>query len=864
MRGHAVKRAVTRSAGWALAPLRSLLRSTHGGAMLVSGGMAIGLLSSVGAVMSDYAWREAQWEELRAAVRAAVSAAGPLLGGAGGAGNAAIEERVGEFVESLLPRLDLDEVNVDFDAATRVTTVTVEGTYAFSRLWRAGPDSVEEIAEAVDVAFDTARYEVAVALDLSGSMALEIPGEVEGTRIVKLDALKAAMGQVTTVMRDASRTTPGSMMVAVVPFASAVNAADTGTAGPGAERGRTPGKERYVRMLAGADGTLADALTRARRADGQWVDTFHQYGVGAATGALRRQRLPEDLLDGRDWNLRRTNVSIDVSDAVPDLGTWTVDDEDFWNGCLMARWGAYWDPDARPPGWSSSTRPSAPPPRAAFEGATGTTPWWPPAQAVARWSPGGRALDAGTPLHLSDAPPHSGHPNTLFTAYSWPDARIGGGADHRLQTIMATLLEADAGLPIDWSDTSLADYDLRGDNDWSVAGSPGGATLCPPDPILPLTGDLATFRDAVRDLEVVTWTPCTDCVALSATYLHLGIVWGLRAVSPLWQDVWGVRDVQGAARPLVSCAAGESAGGCASDVHKSILIITDGANQPGTPKRSTIGHPGNGSNPPWEASIPCEWSSRFLPAYHGAAVLDDETAFNAHFSEYMDGETFGGDGLEDVLDAFHGVGDRWSTDPQERRDKRADVLRSVSPWGLFRGMQAGIVDRLMDEDNAFGFDRRPTQLGHLCRPSTPFGPYGRVNDHVYAGEAAGTPGGPLPPVADVAPFHFLGMGSRAVLNGDPRRGSVWNLRTQLVRDRLDTWARGACSIAAERGVRVNAIFIGERTYHGDALNLLDACMDRTGAGEQGRLDVFVTPDAAALNQAFNEIFVMRRNLRFLN
>ena len=861
-----MKRAIARSARWALVWLRSLLRSTHGGAMLVSGGLTIGLLSSVGAVMSDYAWREAQWEELRAAVRAAVSAAGPLLGLAGGAGDAAIEERVGQFVESLLPRLDLDEVSVDFDASTRVTTVTVDGTYAFTRLWRAGPDSDEEISESVDVAFDTARYEVAVALDLSGSMLRDMPGETVGTRIVKLDALKGAMGQVTTVMRDASRTTPGSMMVAVVPFASAVNAADTGTAGPVAERGRTPGKERYVRMLAGADGTLEEALARARRADGQWVDTFHHYGVGANSGALRRQRLPTDLLEGRDWNLRRTNVSIDVSDAVPELGSWIVDDEDIWNGCLMARWGAYWDPDARPPGWSpDSIHPSLPTRRATlrWRGA-GTTPWWPAAQAVAGWSPGGTALEATTPLHLSDAPPNSGDPHTLFTAYSWPDSRVGGGADHRLQTIMATLLEGGVGrLRINRWGTLLADYDLQGDNDWSVPGSRGGAAMCPEDPILPLTSDLAVFGNAVADLETVeVWTPCPGCSGMGATYLHLGIVWGLRALSPLWQNVWGLDDVQGEARPAVPCAAGEPVERCTPDLHKSILLVTDGSNQPGTPTRSTLGHPVAGSNPPWEDSLVCErGAERYLRAYHAAAVLDDETAFNARFSAYMDGNAFGGSGLEDVLDAFHGIGDRWATDTPARRTTRATVLESVSPWGLFRGMQADVVDQLMDEDNAFGFDRRPTQIGHLCRSSIPFGPYGRVNEHVYVGDDALPPGGPFPPMADVAPFNVLGM--RDALTNVPGAGSVWNYRSALA-GRLDHWFYDACAVAARRGVRVNVIFIGDARENRATVRKLESCVDRTGAGSRGEDDVFATLDAAALNRAFHEIFVMRRNLRFLN
>ena len=65
-------------------------------------------------------------------------------------------------------------------------------------------------------------------------------------------------------------------------------------------------------------------LAAARARGGHWVDTFYHYGVGANTGPLRTQSLPGDLLEGRDWDLRRTDVDIDVSAAVPQLGTWPL------------------------------------------------------------------------------------------------------------------------------------------------------------------------------------------------------------------------------------------------------------------------------------------------------------------------------------------------------------------------------------------------------------------------------------------------------------------------------------------------------------------------------------------------------------
>ena len=843
-------------------PGRTPRRSHQGGSMLAGAALVLGLLATLGSLLANYAWREAQWEEIRGALRAAVSAAGPTLGGAGGAGNAAIEERVGDFVEGLLPRLDLGEVTVRHDTGTGVTTVSMTGAYTFSRIWRAGSESAEQIGESVDVTFEARSHEVAVAIDLSASMAWEIAGQEPGTRVVKLDALKAAMQHIATAMQTATATTPGSMMVSLVPFASAVNAADTAGAGTPQQRGRTAGKERYLRMLAGAEGTRAQVLAAARARGGHWVDTFHHYGVGANTGPLRQQSLPEDLLDGRDWNLRRTNVSIDVSQAVPQLGNWVVDDEDFWNGCLMARWGAYWDPDARPAGWSAAWAAEALPARS--WGDPRRTRSWPATMAVDAWSAGAASLPATTPLHLSDAPPDADAPSTLFTAYSWPDARIGGHADHRLQTVMARLLEVDRpGLPIDSRDTALPDYDLQADNDWSVTGSRGGATLCPPVPLTPLTDDLTRIANAINELATVEpFVPCHGCMGVSATYLHLGVVWGLRALSPLWREVWGVQDIQEVPRPAVPCAPGESAG-CTQGLQKSILLVSDGRSIVGEPLKATIRHAAEGTNPAWESGLTCDRSNhRFLRDYHATGALETESAFNARFGAYLDGSRFGGAELDAVLDAFHEVGDRFANDTPERRALRAAALRGLTPWELFRGRSAGVTDLLMDETNGFGFERRPTQIGPLCRPTGLFGPYGRPNDHVYAGNAAQVTGGPLPPVPDVAPFHFEGLGAGVALTNLPgSHDDPWPLHTALGR-RLDDWFANACIDAGARGVRVHAIFIGGTRFNAGPISTLETCVDRAG-GTFGHRDVFVTPDAQSLADAFGEIFAIDRSLRFL-
>ena len=55
------------------------LRSRHGGAMLVASTFVLIIMSTVGGMAMDYAWREAQWAEIRSATRAAIASAGQLL-----------------------------------------------------------------------------------------------------------------------------------------------------------------------------------------------------------------------------------------------------------------------------------------------------------------------------------------------------------------------------------------------------------------------------------------------------------------------------------------------------------------------------------------------------------------------------------------------------------------------------------------------------------------------------------------------------------------------------------------------------------------------------------------------------------------
>ena len=818
--------------------------------MLIGGVFALMAMATVGSAMANYAWREAQWEEVRAAVRAAISAAGPLLSGAGDpATNLKIANRVAAFAEAGLSGFNVGsgDVTVAHDSGTGVTTITVSGTYTFSDLWTMGnaggnrqADS-ERVSVTIRSKLDSERYEVAIALDISQSMRGRFASGNGGQPITRLDGLKTALGSVADAMQSATDTTPGSMLVSLVPYATAVRVADT------AGRGRTPSKERYVRLLAGvptAGGTIADTLRAARRAGrqgwGHWVDGFHHYGVGDDLGPLRKRTLPRRLLNDRSWNLRRTGVSVDVSDQVPGFGTWVVNDEDFWNGCVMARWGAYWDPRARPAGWTPAQASN-----------------WPATRAVAGWSARSPSLPGTTPLHLSDAPPSAGDRNTLFTAYSWPDARIGGHADHRLQTIMATLVEAPTEPTVFFGrhKTPLKDRLTKGDNDWSAPGSGGGATLCPPSAITPLTDDLASLRQAVNGLQThcAVAGSCGNLGGATGTYVHLGVVWALRSLSPLWQRLWQVQDLQGAARPKAPCAPNEADAACDSRLNKSILIVSDGENSPGLLNRTRLGVAADARSPTWQTDVVCH--RNFLSNYHAAAAESTSAGFNSRFSAYLDQGRFGGAGLDEVLDAFNDLDAL--PDLPARRDLRKALLTTLTPWQLFRGLDAGVTDALMDGANEFGFEHRPVQTEHFCRPNSIFTPYGRVDDYTYVGHSATLPSTPLPPVTGVSPFNLAGMPQTSQENirvGGP----VFNRMTT----RLNQWFRESCRIAGERRVRINAIFIGN-SNRTRAIKLLEECIDAAG-GTPGVDEVFVTPDAQTLKTAFVDLFTVRRNLRFLN
>ncbi|MDE0191782.1 MAG: VWA domain-containing protein [Gammaproteobacteria bacterium] len=833
----------------------AFLRSQRGGAMVIGGVLGVVAMMGAGSAMVNHSWREAQSEELQAALRAAISSAAPVLAG----DKDEAKERIVGFATGAMPGLDVDtaDVEVAHDPSTKITEFEFSGgTYAFTNLF--GPGGEQDVKDAlpketIKVIVETDRYEVAIALDMSRSMLARM-----SDRTPKFTALKSAMAAVVDAMQSTTEATTGRIAVSLIPFTSAVKVADT------AGSGQTPGKERYLRMLAGtpASGeTITDTLRAAKDAAGEgwghWVDGFHHYGVGADLGALRKRSLPDALLDGTDWNLRRTDVAVDVSEQVPKLdtggepGEWVVDDEDFWNGCVMARWGAYWDPDARPDGWS--------PP--------GDADNWPYRKEVPSWSPKGFALAASaTPLHLSDAPPDADDTNTLFTAYSWPDARVGGTADHRLQTVMATLLAA-PDTPKTWyyGGTPLDQHLTSADNIWRAQGSPGGKGLCPDVPILALNDDFDAFKQAIANLKIDcgSFPNCLGYTASdSMTYLPLGIVWGLRTLSPLWQRVWKTSDQEGNVLPAVNCAEGDSDDDCDPKTRKLILIVTDGLNNFGPVRDAMLTDiPTGNRNPGWHsAGRHCASTARLLPSfqpYHDAAEQDTQANFDAKFSDYLDDANFGGARIGDVVDAFRAL-DRFTALTPAQHNARRSVLEGLTPWRLFRTPKAEDIDKLMDEANAFGFDNRPVQMEHFCEPTSMFGPYGRMGDAVYVGDSES-------PRTNVAPFGIpTDLATRADYREKLNR-SGWDPNPSL-RPVLDDWFLNACRNAEKRGVHIIAIYLRglrDRGWRQGSL-LLEQCVDAAG-GDPNQNDVYVATDPDHLRKEFEKRFQFAvRNVRFLD
>ena len=800
--------------------------------MLVGGSLAMLAMASVGGMVTNYGWREAQEEEIHAVLRAGVAASAHFMRGNLSTAEDKIKDRVASFMRGLLGDITIakDDIEVVHDFATNQTTIRIAGNakFGFANLWGAGGTGAPEslTGEYVIVAFDASQYEFSLALDVSNSMGYK----PTGWTVTRLDALKATIRTIAQTVDDVSKTNPGIVTLALVPYSNAVNVADTsGTS-------KTDAKERYVRMLTGAE----YSTQASRDTEAHWVDTFHAYGTGGDMGPLASRSLP-DFLAVADWHLHQPGTE-DVSSQAPTVGTWGFEGEDFWNGCVMARWGAYWDPAARPAVWDPSD-----------------TSNWPATKAVAGWEPGSTSIP-GLPLHLSDAPPDASDPNTRFTAYSWPDARINGFADGSLNDVLHETLDPS------YDPTSYGYRLPTSENHWHLrALDRGGSLYCPEAPIVPLTDDLTALQ-AADHYDTVDWHSTTYW---GQTFLHLGIVWGLRTLSPLWRDVWNTKSTSGDDLPRTPCLDGGTTQGCSQFVEKAIIIISDGANffgPPGRGRHSGRFNPANAitSNPNFSSGR-CRgfFNTFFYPDYTAAMSAEDATTFAGSFDVDASG-VFTPAGMSAVLDGFQEFHPTVSAlDPNIPADRVVidayrivweNALTDMTPWQLFRGYDdasptkaTDATDVLADPTNQFGFQGRPAQNGHFCRPTSPFSVYGRPEDLVRVGDG--------PPVSDAAPFSVP-----AWLTSSPTA----DLQDPIT-DRLDDWFREACSIAGQRGVRIHAIYIGDDTspWSQAPIALLEECVDRGYGGNPVKDEVHATPTAQELQDTIEDIIDIRRTLRFI-
>lgn len=888
----------------------SFVRGAEGGAMVIAQSFLIVFLGGLGAAMVNYSWRDAQWAEVHSAQRAAAAAGGVLLQSDPDKAREVTEA----VLEALVPGLVLPTVTVTTNSDGTINIEYTGGALPINDLWggeRQG--SLESLPDSeYKVEIDHSRYEVALALDISRSMGDRF-GHGPASR-PKIDSLKDAVRDVTTAVRAVNQEYPGAIMVSVVPFSALVNVADTDASLPLADatapQGRTKAKERYVRMLAGAEyggsaiaigssttpaTTLFYAKAAADNRYGQWVDTFHRYGDGKDMGALRAQGLPDDLLRNANWNLRRTARTIDISTQRPANPNWTVDDIDFWNGCLMARWGAYW-----------ATLDDSPSSRT-----------WPVSMDAPAWSPKGNKL-AGAPLHLSDVPPDAANPHTLFTAYSWPDASISaidpgsnqadvtqgpGSADHWLQVVMARMLRpSGTALPL-----SVEGFGRRRYNDWNagyltIGGTTiraprtrntvnSGHAMCPKSAILPLTDDADQIEDYVNDFEIAKYGPSGSGVTRSGalttfsrpttTYLPRGLAWALRTISPLWQSVWDLQDLRGESRPVATCGAGEVSG-CDLRTQKSIILVSDGGNVAHSRFGAVPSTTGVASDADLNPLMELEYHESVcigsgdsqLTNYHNAWAEPNEASFNAQFKSagvrldnngHFDSDP--SDPMDRALEAFKAFEAHYPSlaGDSTRHTARAAALRDFTPWEFFRSSKLGIgstaADAIMDPNNKFVDTNsttvrsfgRPVQIGSWCQPQIYFGPYGGYDELVLVGsDGAGTTGDRRPPEVDVAPFADSDAPAPTTSEAELRQ------ITRRANAKLDGWMNEVCDLIGQRGVGMHAIFLGGAQ---DSPKTMKDCI--TNAGGDWKSDLYATPNSQLLEEAFRKLFRVERTLRFL-
>ena len=842
-------------------------RDRRGGAMLFSGAIGLTVLGSVGAMMVNLTWQEAHVEELRGALRASLSASADLLRRATEDGvEAKIKERVADFMRGLAQGLtvDADDVTVTHDAATKVTWVTVGGSVesAFQNLWGAGEgNAVMRPILRVGVALPVNRYEVAVALNVGHNMRKPMPGDSSRTKMqVALDALESAL----SILEEKNTKDPGSLAIALVPYSNMVNVADTSGSG------ETAGKRRYARMLTGAEisaGTVSDA---AKNTDNHYYDLYTSYGRSLVDDMdkLISRKLPITETTP-DWNLREEDEDIELTTLMPGTShNWTVDGKDFWNGCVMHRWGAYWEPDARPSDWDA-------------DDLNNNSSHYPAKTTPAIWSTGGPTMSP-TPLWYSDAPPDVGDPNTRFTAFSYPDSSIGGSADSRIEALLKETLTpgsvvGTATTPGKLIETSTSQpvariARMRGGNDWGLGTHPnvvaGGHKTCTLDAIQPLTNDVTELRNYIAAFNYQPQYGGTGSAALP----HLAVIWGVRVLSPLWQEIWDVTDSIGRARALAPCY-GNNTANCTQQLKKVIVLFGADKTQAGV-----FGHGGtafeedNSRNPlmnAWNNKALCSGTQQqlgLLPT--GTGVSDWKDAANekdpSDFNNLFGTNTGGGGTFTQV--AAEGLVRNWyvifngtsvANSTSIIDSTMVNLFQAMTPWQLFRGDE--ITNNCSVSDVFAGKTSGGCTLsggsnlnldGRLihrpaCRPKSVFGPFGEIDALVRVGK--------WDVVENVAPFQSPEAPTSWTVDTD--RDSLMAHGLQEAKD----WFLKACEFAGDRDIDI----VGVTISRAGGRSVMEDCVDKAG-GAPGERNVIVAGTATDLENTFRSIFLAGAKLRFLN
>ena len=734
-------------------------------------------------------------------------------------------------------------------------------------------------------------------------------------------------------------------------------------------------------MLLGYDSDDPNTLAALGRyallddTNGHWVAAYHEYGVSSQKGLLQARYLPTEFLIGHEWNLKEAfeaeqqSVNVfgtdvyydDVSRENPGLATdergglgggqWRTEWRDFWNGCVMARWGApYAMRDRRAPEdlpgidrpyWQWSPDAHRFPVTVGHTYGRGHPDPHFSALRFTSWSPGNYPeLSPDIPIHLTDIAPDADRAATAFRAYSYPDARMSFTADQILEEAMLRLLVDSDELTGYDDQHSIRSLVL--DNPWAVevgAGtSDGGALWCVTQPILPLTDDMGKFknrvaprncnssvkegvarRDCLRPRDPDEALPRPDESELTDTsvprgphFPHVGLVWAMRTLSPLWTEYWGIDDRQGIPRPSIECINGQPEN-CVPELKKAIVVIHRGitstspwVGEPGTVRNArlfnrAVSTKGYVAGPGWESAWcsaqredpvrPGNNSTRLnWRAYFDAANATRPRTFHAAFGLSHDG-TFGN--YRRVARAI--VWNPRAADYGNRIQTMEAALNDLQPtaWQLFRELDPDVVDVLMNPDNGFfhlvrtgtltdpltpmrevgargeGLMGRPTQLGHMCRFFTPYSIYGQLDDVVYVGYDADTDE-PLDPVAGVAPFNISDLpGVVPISFPKPARNPVAATR-ELILERLNyEWLPEVCRLVGERGIYLRFVIMETDKRNNIIPKGLPECIeqwrkDYKGGGDlENNIVIANNPDQ--LKDGIRDIVaITKQGFRFVN